>query len=259
MIRTKKQTNDEMDNNLSVSKYLRSFMEKIVNSTTTKTLGIILMLMFLNVGTKSPASGDVIGKSNGIESSYPLVVRQRVHQQLVNEVQMYIKGNAPTSKLNADTLVTLCQEYEIDVTFVLAQGLIESHFGTRGRAAGVPSKKIPATNSVFNVGTYDDGKIIYNYKSQDASVRPFLELIKTHYLTNRTMAQLLSDGGYKSKDGYRYATSATYEYNLREAMRRIMMGTKIGVYQGIINFNDEQIISYFGPPTVPTDKLTAMN
>lgn len=257
MIKTKKQTNEKTDNNLPVSKYLRSFMQKIVNGSVLKTIFIAFILMFLNIGAKSPLLSSQ--KSASDSNVYPISVRQRVHEQLVTEVQLYIQSIAPKSKLNADTLVTLCQKYEIDITFVLAQGLIESHFGTRGRAAGVPSKKIPPTNSVFNVGTYDDGKIIYNYKTQDASVEPFLTLLKTHYLTNKTITQLLRDGGYKSKDGYRYATSTTYEYNLREAMRKIMMGTKIGVYQGIINFNDEQITAFFAPPTTSTENLTAMN
>ena len=67
--------------------------------------------------------------------------------KLVDEVQNYISTVAPTSDLRACILVDACENYNIEVKFALAQGELESHFGTKGLAS--------KTNSVWNVGSYD--------------------------------------------------------------------------------------------------------
>jgi soluble lytic murein transglycosylase-like protein len=65
MIKTKKQTNMDTDNNIPVSKYLRSLMQKIVSGKFVKVLLFILVLMFFNIGAKYPAmSGTNINKSS---------------------------------------------------------------------------------------------------------------------------------------------------------------------------------------------------
>ena len=66
---------------------------------------------------------------------------------LVDEVQNYIDSIAPYSNLRAFELVENCEKYNIDIKFVLAQGEVESHFGTKGMAS--------KTNSVWNVGAFD--------------------------------------------------------------------------------------------------------
>ena len=67
--------------------------------------------------------------------------------ELVKVVKNYIDSVAPTSNLNGYAIVDKCEKYDLDIKFVLAQGQIESHFGTTGMAI--------KTNSVFNVGAYD--------------------------------------------------------------------------------------------------------
>ena len=69
---------------------------------------------------------------------------QGVKSDLVDMIQHYIDSVAPNSGLRALILVEKCEEYRIPVTFALAQGEIESHFGTKGLAF--------RTNSVWNVG-----------------------------------------------------------------------------------------------------------
>jgi soluble lytic murein transglycosylase-like protein len=63
MIETNQPTKNETDNNLPVSKYLRSYLRKIVNEKFLKTLLFIFMLMFFNVGAKYPAMSENIGRS----------------------------------------------------------------------------------------------------------------------------------------------------------------------------------------------------
>jgi soluble lytic murein transglycosylase-like protein len=58
MIETIKPTNTEMDNNLPVSKYLRSLMLKIVSNKFVKIILFILILTFFNVGAKYPANSE---------------------------------------------------------------------------------------------------------------------------------------------------------------------------------------------------------
>ena len=53
---------------------------------------------------------------------------------LVEQVNSYIQQSAPTSALDGLVVVNNCIDYDIDICFVLAQGEIESHFGTKGRA-----------------------------------------------------------------------------------------------------------------------------
>ena len=67
---------------------------------------------------------------------------------LVNEVQNYITSVAPNSNLRGYAIVEECEKYNVDICFVLAQGEIESHFGTKGIASKL--------NCVFNVGIYDN-------------------------------------------------------------------------------------------------------
>ena len=230
--------------------------KQIIYGKFAKVLLFILILAFCNIGTKYPASSESSSIIQTIkikqipDVNYPMVVRERLHKELVIEVKKYITNMAPTSKVNADTLVNVCQRYDMDITFVLAQGLIESHFGTRGRAVGNPSKKIPPTNSVFNMGSWDSGKIIYKYKNVNASIEPFVRLVKSDYLSKRTLAQLLHDGGYKNTNGHRYASSPIYEQALRSTISTITMETSIKTYQSIISMSDANILSYFGPATL---------
>ena len=59
---------------------------------------------------------------------------QSAKSQVIDEIDKYIKQVAPNSVLNAITLFNLCEEYGVDIKFALAQGHIESHFGTKGMA-----------------------------------------------------------------------------------------------------------------------------
>lgn len=211
--------------------------------TLLKTL-LISIFLFANIGAKFPVMSESKNVSSSFEmgkpelSQYPVIVRQRLHSQLVSEVKKYITKMAPKSKVSAEVLVTLCQKYEVDITFVLAQGLIESHFGTKGMAT--------QTNSVFNVGTWDSKRVLYKYKTQNESIEPYLILLKKDYLSKRTLRQLLNDGGYKNINGHRYAAASSYEQSLRTTITNITMETSIKMYQDVMNLSDADILAYFG-------------
>ena len=142
--------------------------------------------------------------------------------QLVNEVQNYITTIAPSSNLRGYAIVEECEEYNIDICFVLAQGEIESHFGTKGIAAKI--------NSVFNVGIYDGLSIQeigekYKCDYPNESIEPYLKLLNERYLVNKTEQDLMKK--FIDKDGKRYASNPNYEIMVSERYKFITENTKI--------------------------------
>jgi flagellum-specific peptidoglycan hydrolase FlgJ len=123
---------------------------------------------------------------------------------------------APETQLSGAELLALCDEYDMDLFFVLAQGQLESHFGTRGLAS--------KTNSVFNVLAYDGrtyNQICKNgkYENPNHSIEPYIKLLKTKYLVNgRTVDDLLKN--FVDVSGHRYASDPKYERTLRSIYRK---------------------------------------
>ena len=71
-------------------------------------------------------------------------------------------------------------KYNIDIKFVLAQGEVESHFGTKGMAS--------KTNSVWNVGAFDGYDLKHirtKYNNPNQSIEPYLILLNKKYLINK--------------------------------------------------------------------------
>lgn len=142
--------------------------------------------------------------------------------QLVDEVQNYINTVAPTSNLRACVLVDACEKYNIEVKFALAQGEIESHFGTKGLAS--------KTNSVWNVGAYDGhfySKIMgtYKYSHPNESIEPYLKLLYEKYLTNEVEEGLLRN--FVDHNGNRFASDKNYEERLKYKYKYISNNTQI--------------------------------
>lgn len=133
-------------------------------------------------------------------------------EALAVEVDKYINTVAPNADIDALNLIDLCGEYNVDLRLALAQGHVESHFGTKGTAT--------RTNSIFNVGAYDGysaAKQIkngYGYKHPDYSVEPYLRLLTTKYLVDgKTEEDLLEN--FVDMHGHRYASCTTYESMLK--------------------------------------------
>lgn len=143
--------------------------------------------------------------------------------ELVKEVKHYIDSVAPTSSLNAYAVVEKCEQYDLDVKFVLAQGHLESHFGTTGMAA--------KTNSVFNVGAFDNATISeihekHKYKHPDYSIEPYMQLLYKDFISgNKTEMDLMVK--YVTKKGGRYATNPNYEHQLFDLYKKIDKTTNI--------------------------------
>lgn len=121
-----------------------------------------------------------------------------------------------TTKLTPEALVTACEENNFSLPFTMAIANLESCFGQTPR-----SKR---TNSVFSVGSYDNGKNVCTYSTPDESITPFINLIKTDYLQDgeKTIGDLLTTNGFVNMNGHRYASNKKYEGQVKSIMNRIV-------------------------------------
>lgn len=165
---------------------------------------------------------------------FSLFMNNVYSQSLEIEVDNYIKSIAPTSKLSGKDIVEKCLEYNIDIAFVLAQGQIESHYGTTGTAR--------KTNSVFNVGAYDghsankQNKNGFGFNNPNDSIEPYLILLTNEYLVNgKTEYDLMNN--YINYLGMRYASNNNYERMLKSIYNKIKKTTNIYDLQYNIVFN----------------------
>lgn len=190
-------------------------------------------LMFVAASlTSSSFIGYTINTKNDNETNI-IEYTDSVKTQLINEVDTYINTIAPSSKLDGAIVVDMCCEYNVDIAFVLAQGQIESHFGTTGTAR--------KTNSVFNVGAYDGYSASkqrangFGFSHPNESVEPYLILLTSKYMVNgKTINDLMVS--YINYLGMRYASDTRYEYMLRSVYNKINSKTNINsLYNEYIN------------------------
>lgn len=154
---------------------------------------------------------------------------QGVKSDLVDATQNYIDSIAPNSNLRALILVEKCEEYKIPITFVLAQGELESKFGTTGLAY--------RTNSIWNVGAYDNydiKDIKIKYENPNDSVEPYLSLLNSNYLNGKTIEDLLDS--FTDINGNRYATDKYYESKLKTIHNYILINHNIDSLQARLNY-----------------------
>lgn len=162
-------------------------------------------------------------------TEYMHVKYQGVKSDLVDATQNYIDSIAPNSNLRALILVEKCEEYKIPITFVLAQGELESKFGTTGLAY--------RTNSIWNVGAYDNydiKNIKIKYENPNDSVEPYLNLLNSNYLNGKTIEDLLDS--FTDINGNRYATDKYYESKLKTIHNYILTNHNIDSLQARLNY-----------------------
>lgn len=148
---------------------------------------------------------------------------------LINEVQNYITQVAPSSNLRGYAIVEECEKYNVDICFVLAQGEVESHFGTKGIASKL--------NSVFNVGIYDNKTVEqienqYCFDYPNESVEPYLKLLTTRYLVNKLETNLMQK--FVDINNKRYASDPEYEAKVSNKYKYICENTKIQEYSDMM-------------------------
>ena len=181
-------------------------VNSIINSICLLFVAVFAILAFT---WAMPKQEEQTGYDTATEYIRELQVQYNgVKADLVSATQHYIDSVAPNSGLRALILIENREKYGIPVTFALAQGEIESHFGTAGLAF--------RTNSVWNVGAYDNyglDEISHRYDNPNDSVIPYLSLLIQNYLPSKTVEDLLES--YVDINGNRYASDPHYETKLK--------------------------------------------
>ena len=168
---------------------------------------------------------ELIQEQKLLKAEELILIKNRIKLRLINEVKSCMYEIVPDTKLDPICFTDLCIEYNTDIVFALSQGIIESHLGTKGKAS--------ITNSVWNVGTYDDGQILYKYKHPNGSIEPYLDLINRRYLVKKNIHQLLNEE-YINDKGKRFASAKNYEKSIKKLMLKINNETLINFYQNIL-------------------------
>ena len=202
-------------------------LNSIINSICLVIVAIFATLAFTWAMPKQE-------KQNGYDTATEYIRElqtsyQGVKSDLVDATQHYIDSVAPNSGLRALILVENCEKYGIPITFTLAQGEIESHFGTKGLAY--------RTNSIWNVGAYDGHSLVdisHTYINPNDSVIPYLELLVNNYLPGKTVEDLLES--YTDINGNRYASDKYYETKLKDKVKYITDKYQIDELQERLNY-----------------------
>ena len=146
-----------------------------------------------------------------------------IHQQKIEACRAYMEWamknqgyDWSTTNLTPEAIVDICEENNFSIPFTMAIANLESCFGQTPR-----SKR---TNSVFSVGSYDNGKNVCTYSTPDESIAPFINLIKKDYLQNgeKTLDDLLATNQFVNMNGHRYAKNPKYEGQIKSIMNRII-------------------------------------
>lgn len=118
--------------------------------------------------------------------------------------------------LDPEQLVKTCQDNDFSLPFTMAVAHLESCFGANDRAQ--------RTNSVFSVGSYDNGKNVCTYSDPNQSIQPFINLIKSDYISDKKdLNALLNPGNFVNGSGNRYAKRGNYENQVKSIMKRIKL------------------------------------
>lgn len=202
-------------------------LNSIINSICLVIVAIFAILAFT---WSVPKQEEQTGYDTATEYIRELQTSyQGVKSDLVDLTQHYIDSVAPNSGLRALILVENCEKYGISITFTLAQGEIESHFGTKGLAY--------RTNSVWNVGAYDGhslNDISHTYSNPNDSIIPYLDLLTNNYLPGKTVEDLFNS--FTDVNGNRYASDKYYETKLRDKVKYITDKYQIDELQERLNY-----------------------
>ena len=116
--------------------------------------------------------------------------------------------NPEDIKLSPEEIVKASDETGFDLPFLVAAMHQESCFGLSPRSR--------RTNSVCNVGSYDNGRDVVKYPTQNSSIIPYIHLIQNDYLTDeKTLNDLLQKDKFVNFGGKRYASDKKYESKIK--------------------------------------------
>lgn len=163
-----------------------------------------------NINTETKTIIDSINKKE--------ILKENLKNDLAKEVRTYILDNSKHTDVSfvteiSDHIVNRALDNRIDICFILAQGHLETAFGSFGIGK---SKK-----SIF--GVYK------NHKTYIECIDYYICLLRDSYLVNKTEKQLMNN--FINKNGYRYAEDEKYEYKLKNYYLKVNKSTSISELQ----------------------------
>ena len=134
---------------------------------------------------------------------------------LTDAIDSYIREVAPSSVMNGIAFVNKCDEYNMDLFFVIAQAQVESTFATKGLGQKM--------NSAFNVKAYDGkgSKHMDKYHHPDESIEPYMMLVKKYYMSDSKTEMDLLDN-YVDCNNKRYASNPNYESMMLSTYKKLV-------------------------------------
>ena len=150
------------------------------------------------------------------------MVNDSLYAQKVKDCEEYMKFalknqgySLESTGLKPETLVKASMETGFDLPFMMAAAHLESCFGATPRAR--------RTNSVFSVGSYDNGKDVVTYADPNDSVDGYINLLNNHYLIDgKTIFDLMKPGNFVNEIGKRYASDKNYEGKIKSIRNLIL-------------------------------------
>ena len=134
---------------------------------------------------------------------------------LVDAIDSYIREIAPSSVMNGLAFVNNCDDYNMDLFFVVAQAQVESTFATKGLGQKM--------NSAFNVKAYDGkgSKYMDKHHHPDESIEPYMVLVKKYYMgDSKTEMDLMNN--YVDLSNKRYASNPEYETMMLSTYKKLV-------------------------------------
>ena len=146
------------------------------------------------------------------------ILKENLKNDLTNEVSTCILDNSRHTDTSfvieiSEHIVNRALDNHIDICFILAQGHLETSFGSYGIGK---SKK-----SIFGVYKH--------YNSYTECIDYYVYLLRSNYLVNKTETQLMNN--YVNKNGYRYAEDKKYEHKLKNYYSKVNKSTSISELQ----------------------------
>lgn len=152
-------------------------------------------------------------------------------KEIQSYIEKYSDGNSP---ITAQDVIDVSAKYGVPIEFILAQGRLESNFGTKGRGA--------RTKNIYNVGNYTSGDTMRKDSAEQKAVsremtdwvgglEAYARLLQQDYMPEDGNWNRLLENEFVNKDGNRYATDDKYEGKLKD------------IISGIYKLNTEKSVS----------------
>lgn len=139
--------------------------------------------------------------------------REEIKLKLIKEVDKYIDGIFPKSKMEGVDIVTACIAHNFDIPLLMSQAQRETGFGT----AGIGKSR----NSCFGV-------IKGSYKNTNEAIYGYIELMRRSYLPeSRSLDDLFASNFLRVTGKGRYAGASGYGKAISKTRNDIINKTQI--------------------------------